>query len=122
MAKKTTAQKKPIRERLKHGIRKLISTARESVKSIGRDPAWGRVRDAHLKMMPFCAACGETEHLQVHHKLPVHIDKHRELDPTNLITLCMGENECHLSVGHNGSWRDYNERIDEVIEALRRDI
>jgi len=121
MTRKPPLPKKPIKERVKHGLRKLISSARENMKSLRRDPEWGRVRDKHLKSMPFCAACGETINLQVHHRTPVHIDKTKELDPTNLITLCMGERECHLIVGHNGSWRDYNERIDEVISALQSD-
>ena len=111
--------KKLFGDRVKKKIRQLVSSVRESTKSLSRDSRWGKVRDEHLRRMPFCAACGSCEKLQVHHRIPVHLDRARELDPTNLVTLCMSEQECHLDIGHNGSWKDYNERLDEVLSALR---
>ena len=34
-----------------------------------------------------------------------------ELDPNNLITLCMGKLECHLQLGHLGNFKFYNPNI-----------
>jgi hypothetical protein len=43
--------------------------------------------------------------------MPFHLDPNKELDTTNLITLCMGEKECHLHIGHGGSFRQYNPNV-----------
>ena len=42
-----------------------------------------------------------------------------ELDPNNLITLCMGENSCHLDIGHGGSFRAYNQDVLDDAEKFR---
>lgn len=73
------------------------------LKSRRRPPRWNEIRDAYLRLHPTCAACGGTEHLQVHRRRPT-----PELDEKNLITLCMGPLECHLMLGHGGSFRYYN--------------
>lgn len=39
--------------------------------------------------------------------MPFNLDPSLELDPSNLITLCMGEKECHLHIGHGGSFKQY---------------
>jgi hypothetical protein len=39
---------------------------------------------------------------------PFHLHPELELDPGNLITLCMGTNECHLTIGHGGDWKSFN--------------
>ena len=96
-------------------VRKVHSRLRERAKS-ARSPQWDTVRDAHLSLHPTCAACGGTESLQVHHIVPFHVEASRELDPSNLITLCMGERDCHLHVGHGGAFRFYNP--DVVRDAL----
>lgn len=96
----------------KSKFRFLYSTIREKSKSIGRDKLWPLVREAHLEQNNFCSACGGDVKLQVHHIIPVHIDPTYELDSNNLITLCMGKDECHLNVGHLGSWKKTNINVE----------
>lgn len=64
-------------------------------------------------------ACGGVKLLQVHHKKPFHLDPSLELDLTNLITLCMGKAECHLLLGHGGSFKAYNPTIQADAELSR---
>ena len=83
----------------------------------GRSPQWPKVRIAHLQEFPECAACGRTDHLNVHHILPFHLCPEKELDPANLITLCENDTiNCHLLWGHLGSWKAYNPSV--IIDAL----
>lgn len=90
-----------------HLLRVARSVVREAVKTLTRSGEWPRVRDAHLERFPRCAACGGTARAQVHHKRPFHIQPELELDPQNLLTLCMGPNECHLRIGHGDNFRAY---------------
>jgi 5-methylcytosine-specific restriction enzyme A len=80
-------------------------------KMYGRSSQWRKVRAEHLKKHPTCAACGRKEGLEVHHIVPYHISPERELDPTNLITLC--GKYCHFVFGHFMDWKSWN---DEVIQ------
>lgn len=80
-----------------------------------RSPAWPRVRATHLALHPCCAACGSRRKLEVHHVEPVHLAPARELDPTNLMTLCR---RCHKLVGHLDSWTSYNPDAPEDADAL----
>jgi 5-methylcytosine-specific restriction endonuclease McrA len=107
-----------LREKIARIGRIFFATIREDAKSLHRSPGWHLVRESHLKMHSICASCGCSEKLQVHHVVPVSVDPQRELDPSNLITLCMGENECHLNVGHNGSWKKHNPHVREIARAL----
>lgn len=77
-----------------------------------RSPHWAAYRRAWLADHPICAACGHALHVEVHHKLPVHLAPALELDPTNFITLCESESQCHLRVGHNGNWLDFNPNVE----------
>jgi 5-methylcytosine-specific restriction endonuclease McrA len=70
------------------------------------------VRKAHLKRNKTCAACGGKKELEVHHIVPVHLSPERELDPTNLITLCEAR-ECHHAFGHMYDWRFGNPKVVE---------
>ena len=72
-----------------------------------RSDKWPTVERHFLQANPTCAACGGKNRLNVHHCMPFHLDPTKELDPTNLITLCMGEKECHLHIGHGGSFKQY---------------
>lgn len=81
-----------------------------------RSGHWHKVREEHLEKNPKCAVCGGTKYLEVHHKLPFHLDPNLELDPANLITLCESKNNginCHLGVGHLGSFKSFNKSVDE---------
>jgi len=83
---------------------------------IPRSGKWPGVRTQFLKMNPFCAACGSTEKLEVHHEIPYHLDRSKELDFENMITLCMGSGRCHFVHGHLLNWRSHNRdvRMDSV--------
>jgi 5-methylcytosine-specific restriction protein A len=102
--------------KLKHNFRVFSSRIREKKKEKQRSSEWAEVRDNFLLLHPNCAACGGTEKLQVHHIVPFHVDEKLELDENNLITLCMGKNECHLEIGHGDSWRCYNPKVEDDAE------
>ena len=86
-----------------------------------RSPKWREVRGEFLKENPSCAACGGTKKLEVHHVVPFHIDPSRELDTTNLMTLCRRKKygiHCHLNLGHKGNYRDFNDDVVEMAAAM----
>lgn len=83
----------------------------ERLQGSARSPEWHRVEEAHIKAEPWCRNCGGTKNLQVHHVEPFHLHPEKELDPTNLITLCEDYHdgvECHLHIGHLGNWKNFN--------------
>lgn len=85
-----------------------------------RSPHWPAVEKAHLAREPFCRYCGGTLLLQVHHMMPFHLDPEKELDPSNLITLCEDYKdgvECHLHIGHLGNWKTYNPSVAGTANA-----
>jgi hypothetical protein len=51
--------------------------------------------------------------MQVHHVKPFHLHPELELEESNLISLCMGDNECHLFIGHGDSFKCYNPNVRE---------
>ncbi len=77
---------------------------------VERSGSWPSLRKAWLENHPTCAACGGTEDLEVHHKIPVSWDASKELDEKNLLVLCEHPSRnCHYVVGHGGrSWSCYN--------------
>lgn len=83
-----------------------------------RSPRWGTVRKKHLLTQPACAACGSTKSLEAHHLVPVQVDKSRELDPENLITLCGGKRNCHLVVGHGWDWSKYRPDAKDLAARM----
>lgn len=88
-----------------------------------RSSHWHALEQAHLKQEWWCRGCGGVTHLQVHHEKPVHLFPKFELDPTNLITLCMDPaRECHLRAGHLGNWSKYNPDIREQATAPPRNL
>lgn len=98
-------------------LRYAHSVIREKSKSKKRSSRWDEVRDTFLESHPACAACGSTKKLQVHHIMPFHLYPELELEENNLIVLCMDVNECHLGIGHGGSFRSYNPKV--VVRAKR---
>lgn len=105
----------------------------ESVKR--RSPQWPAVRAEFLKNHPECAACGsrgrKDKPPQVHHVIPVSVDATgdedvdgicNELDPDNLITLCVdgvGHCNCHLLIGHGGNLRCRNPFVRRDAQRFR---
>jgi hypothetical protein len=77
--------------------------------NFGRSSLWKSVRENHLKNNKFCAACGRTDNLEVHHIIPYQLDPSKELDPNNLITLC--GKYCHFVFGHLMDWKSWNENV-----------
>jgi 5-methylcytosine-specific restriction protein A len=93
--------------------RVVHSVARAAVHRL-RSSRWRAVERAHLKAEPKCGACGGKRLLQVHHVIAFEARPELELEPTNLLTLCMsgvGDRECHLKLGHGGNFRFYNPRV-----------
>lgn len=70
-----------------------------------RSPLWRSVRSNHIKQHPTCEACGSKKSLEVHHIEPFHLNPDKELDPSNLITLCK---TCHLVFGHLMDYKSWN--------------
>lgn len=78
-------------------------------KFYGRSPNWRKVRAEHIKQNPTCFACGRKDNLEVHHIIPYHLDPAKELDPSNLITLC--GKYCHFVFGHLMDWKSWNQNV-----------
>ena len=80
-----------------------------------RSPQWSRFRKRHLKREPWCMVCGAHKQLQAHHIIPFQYAPDLELEPSNVITLCTGGRfrslNCHLIVGHLGSFEQTNEAV-----------
>jgi 5-methylcytosine-specific restriction protein A len=103
--------------RIVHAARVVQNAVREKLKA--RSGKWPEVQKAHLAVQPKCAACGGDNGINVHHIQPFHIHPELELDPTNLITLCMGYPwECHLMVGHGGSFKARNPDVVKDAAAF----
>ena len=80
---------------------------------VSRSPEWPKRRKAWLLVHPFCAACGESKKLEVHHIVPVHFDPSRELDSTNFITLCeQSSHNDHFLFGHLLDWKSMNTTVE----------
>ena len=98
-------------------IRKIKDPGSDGEK---RSNKWPAVRKAWLDKNPTCAVCGGKIKCQVHHKFPFHLDKSKELDPTNFITLCEGNKliNCHCKIGHLGNFKSYNDKVEETAKYL----
>ena len=75
---------------------------------------WKTVRDRWLRANPTCSACGSARNCEVHHVVPVSCDPSRELDESNLITLC---HTCHFVFGHLHQWSSHNPSVVEDASA-----
>lgn len=73
-----------------------------------RSNLWYKLRKDFIKIHNTCAACGTKRRLQAHHIEPVHICPDKELEITNLITLCK---TCHFIFGHLMSWHSWNKDV-----------
>lgn len=78
----------------------------KEIRFASRSSSWPKIRKEHIKKYPYCAACGKSSKIEVHHIEPVHINADRELDPTNLITLC--DSPCHIVFGHLMDYKSWN--------------
>lgn len=82
----------------------------------GRSWRWAALRDATIKASPECACCVGKKRLTVHHIVPVHVDRTRELEPSNLIVLCR---RCHFFVAHFYDWKSFNPYVVEDAKRWR---
>ena len=94
-----------------HGINLVRHALRDVGVSAKRSSHWPTVEKHFREGHSTCAACGSKNRLNVHHCKPFHLDPELELDPNNLITLCMDTKECHLHIGHGGSFKQYNPNV-----------
>jgi 5-methylcytosine-specific restriction protein A len=93
----------------------VVRTVRSKIKDAKtkRSSKWPHVEKTHLAAHPGCAACGSNSKLNVHHKKPFHLNPALELDPTNLITMCMEMGKhCHLLIGHGNNFKAYNPNVE----------
>lgn len=88
--------------------------------SAPRSREWEPLARRWLHVHPFCAACGTSVRVEVHHIKPFHLFPDLELDEYNLISLCRPRG-CHLWIGHSGSWEHYNPHvIEDAARFLQR--
>lgn len=105
----------PVLEHLKHRLQGKIPAGSK------RSGHWPKVREDHLAKFPRCALCGGKEKVEVHHIHPFHLHPEKELDPTNLITLCEAKKNginCHLAFGHLGNFKSVNESVEKDAPAF----
>ena len=86
----------------------------------GRSPKWRTVRNLHIKNNPECMACGKKDGLEAHHIIPYNVDSSKELDSTNLITLC--DKNCHFVFGHLYDWKSWNINVVSDCSEYRNKI
>lgn len=88
-----------------------------------RSSKWHKVRNDFIKIHNSCAVCGSEENLIVHHIVPVHVDKNRELDETNLMTLCQNKTmNCHFIFGHLLNWTKSNPHVVEDSKVWNKKL
>jgi 5-methylcytosine-specific restriction enzyme A len=72
---------------------------RSSSTQRGYDADWRRVRDWKRATDPLCEQCWKdgtiTPMAEVHHIIPIAVDRSRRLDVTNLVSLCKA---CHSRI------------------------
>jgi hypothetical protein len=89
-----------------------------------RDPKWKAFRrrwiygDANHQAHRECEACGSRLLPEAHHVEAFEHNPKRELDDTNLITLCHWK-ACHLHLGHGGDFHFYVPRVRELARQVR---
>jgi 5-methylcytosine-specific restriction endonuclease McrA len=104
---------------ISHGINLAKNAVRDITTGGKRSSRWPTVEKHFKALNPTCAACGDTVRLNVHHCMPFHLDPSLELDVNNLITLCMGPNECHLKIAHCQNFKAFNPNVRvDAAEAL----
>jgi hypothetical protein len=107
---------------IKNKLNLTVSKFRSVINGAKRSSKWSSLEKKFLQKHSKCEICSSTNHLQVHHIKPFHLYPELELDENNLITLCMGEKECHLLIAHGDSFRCYNPNLREHVEILQKDI
>jgi len=81
-----------------------------------------KAKNKHRKKHPVCRQCGLKSSffgrkLDVHHKLPVHVNPDMACEPENFVTLCRPH---HFKIGHLSNWKDWNVKVMDTISALSK--
>ena len=80
--------------------------------------SWQTCKREFFKLIPKeCFCCGSKKKIQVHHVKPRHLFPELTLVLRNLIVLCK---DCHLRIGHLGSYFQYNSAIKLVAMLVRK--
>lgn len=104
---------------IKHGINLVRHHLRDVGVGVKRSGKWPTVEKHFREANPTCAACGSKNRLNVHHIHPFHTFPELELDPNNLITLCMSfGKECHYLIGHLSNWHGYNPNVRQDAATI----
>ena len=74
-----------------------------------RSDKWPKLERKWKERHPECAVCNTTAgQIDVHHVVPFHADPSKELDESNLMTLCRLH---HFLFGHLMDWASWNDRV-----------
>jgi hypothetical protein len=89
----------------------------ERVKHYG--VSWKKIRQSVIKKYPFCAICGTTKNLQVHHIVPYNITNDNRDE--NLIPLCVKHHKKVESITHDIEMvEDNHDRMLFVLNNMLR--
>lgn len=91
--------------------------------STPRSTGWRALRNRHLEENPRCIVCGSHKNVVPHHVVPFHLDPSKELEASNLVTLCESPTfNCHLFFGHLKRWDRHNPKVVEDAMFWRQRI
>ena len=91
---------------------------------VPRSGHWHTVEEEFRSAHPTCETCSGDVNLQVHHRFDFHEAillgrPDMELDPRNLITLCMDPDlQHHLLLGHLDDYRSYNPNVADDVATF----
>lgn len=87
---------------------------------VPRSSGWTKFRNEVVADHPFCAACGGSSLLNVHHIIPFHEDHSKELERSNVIVLCEGSRgvNCHFSLGHSFNWKAFQPDVVKMAKEM----
>jgi hypothetical protein len=103
----------------------MIDRGLQVAGEVKRSEHWPKVEEAYKKANPHCVACGgPAQEVNVHHRFPFHLviaagRPDLELDPRNLITLCVDpDKDHHLYIGHLGDFVSYNVDVEAQARSF----
>lgn len=102
-------------------LRFLFRNGGISALGIRNTAVYKRVMKEYLSSHPNCEYCGRDKKLDVHHKIPVSVAPELATDKNNMVTLCR-KPQCHFIIGHKGNWKDYNDKISQILSAPNAQI
>jgi 5-methylcytosine-specific restriction protein A len=89
-----------------------------------RSSHWPTLRKKFLQGK-VCAVCANKKDLEAHHIRPFHLHPELELKESNLIPLCEMKKDginCHLLIGHLGSFESFNINVVKDAAAWNKKI